>query len=81
MPTITIPKSVTGSQELIVISRKEYERMKASMIPIFNLKGKAALRLDRRVAKALHEYRLGKTESLKSFFKKEYPDFYKQYGS
>lgn len=80
MNTITIPKSVTGREELVVIPRKEYERMKASMVPTFYTKGKAALRLDRRVEKALREYRAGKTESLDSFLKKEYPRLYRQYG-
>ena len=80
MSTITIPKSVTGREELVVISRKEYERMKANMVPVFNLKGKAAINLDRRVEKALREHRAGKTESLGAFLKKEYPRLYKQYG-
>lgn len=80
MSMITIPKSVTGREELVVIPRKEYERMKAGMVPTFYLKGKAALRLDRRVEKALREHRAGRTESLDSFLKREYPNLYRQYG-
>ena len=80
MATITIPKHITGKEELVVISRKEYEQMKARMFPVFRLKGKAALKLDRRVEKAMQEHRAEKTKSLKAFLKKEYPRLYKQYG-
>ncbi len=80
MNTVTIPKSVTGREELVVLPRKEYERMKASMVPTFYLKGKTALKLDRRVERALREYHRGKTESLNSFLKKEYPRLHKRYG-
>jgi len=66
MATITIPKHITGKEELVVISRKEYEQMKARMFPIFRLKGKAALKLDRRVEKAIRAYRAGKTRRIRS---------------
>ena len=66
MPTLTIPKSVIGDDELIVMPRKEYEQMKSAMIPTFYLKGKAAKRLDRRVNQALRDYRSGKTKKIHS---------------
>ena len=80
MPTITIPKSVIGNDELVVMPRKEYEQMKSSLIPTFFLKGRAAKRLDRRVEKSLKEYRAGKTEPMRSFLKREHPRLYKEYG-
>lgn len=77
---IFIPKSITGSEELIVIPKKEYERMQESILPVFRLKGAAARKLDRRVSKGLREYRDGKTESLGSFLKREYPRLSRQYA-
>ncbi|MDP3948983.1 MAG: hypothetical protein Q8Q17_03480 [bacterium] len=70
MSTITIPKNLIKNDDLIVLPRKEYEKMKAHMTPVFFLKGKGARRLDKRVNEALREYREGKTESLESFLKK-----------
>lgn len=81
MPTITIPRNITGSEELVVMPRREYERMKDAVIPTFYLKGGAAKRLDRRVERAVKEYRAGKTESMDSFLKREHPRLYKEYGS
>ena len=75
MTTITIPKKITKGEELIVIPRKEYEKMKTQISPVFYLKGKGAKRLDKRVNEGLREYYKGKTESLESFLKREYSNF------
>lgn len=66
MATITIPKRITGREELVVIPRKELERMKALMVPVVYVRGKAARRLDQRVAQGLRAYRLGKTKRIRS---------------
>lgn len=73
MTTITIPKNLIKNDDLVVLPRKEYEKMKTQMIPTFYLKGKSAKNLDKRVNEALKEYREDKTELLQSFLKKEYP--------
>lgn len=80
MTIITIPKKITGKEELVIISRKELERMKAQMMPTIFLKGKAANKLDKRVEQSLKEYRTGKTERLETFLKREYPKFYQKYA-
>lgn len=66
MNIITIPKKIAGDDDLIVIPRKEYERMRARMFPAVSLNGKRAARLDRRVEKALRDYRQGKTRRIES---------------
>lgn len=66
MNIITIPKKITGKEELVIISRKELERMKAQMMPVTYLKGKAARKLDQRVERGLKEYREGKTRKISS---------------
>ncbi|MBI4993662.1 hypothetical protein HZC33_01750 [Candidatus Wolfebacteria bacterium] len=81
MNTITIPKNLIKNDDLVIIPRKEYENMKARMMPIFYLKGKNAKLLDKRVSEGIEEYRAGKMEDLNSFLKKEYPDFHKKYGN
>lgn len=73
MATMTIPKKITGREELVIIPRKEFEYMKSRMVPEFSLSGKAAERLDRRVIQGLRDHKSGRTESLESFLKKEYP--------
>ncbi len=66
MVTAIIPKRVTGKDDLIVIPRQEYERMKASMVPTFFLQGKSARRLDTRVLWGLHAHQTGKTKKIRS---------------
>ncbi|MBI5400496.1 MAG: hypothetical protein HZB12_00035 [Candidatus Yonathbacteria bacterium] len=78
MNTITIPRGLIKNDDLVVLPRREYESMKARMFPIFFLKGKNAKSLDKRVSGGLTEYRKGKTETLESFLKKEYPELHKK---
>ena len=79
MNTITIPKNLikTKSEDLMVISRKEYEGMKAKSFTVFFLKGKKARDLDKRVEEALKEHKKEKTEKLESFLEKEYSNLHK----
>lgn len=80
MAIITIPKKITGKEELVVISRKELDRMKVQMMPTIFLKGRAADKLDKRVEQGLKKYRTGKTERLETFLKRDYPKFYSKYA-
>ena len=66
MNTVTIPKKLAGNDDLVIIPRKEYEQMKARMLPVLELKGKKAESLDRRVKNALRDYRQGKTRKIDS---------------
>lgn len=56
--TIAILKKadIPTDDDLVVISRQEYETLKASQIPTIFLKGKAARRLDARVSAARRWY-------------------------
>ena len=51
---------------IVVLPLKEYQRLLASVIPTFYLKGKAAAKLDRLVEKGLQEYQKGKTRAIRS---------------
>lgn len=66
MNTITIPKNLIKNDDLVIIPRKEYEKMKAQMIPTFYLKGKEADKLDKLVKDGLKDYRDGKCKTIKS---------------
>lgn len=66
MDTITIPKNLIKNDDLIIIPRKEYEKMKAQMPPTFYLKGKEAEKLDKLVKDGLREYERGETISATS---------------
>ena len=66
MNIITIPQKISKDGDLVIIPRKEYEYMKTRMFPVVYLNSKKAVRLDRRVDRALREYRQGKTKIIKS---------------
>ena len=59
---ITISKKELPNDDLVIIPRREYERLKSGQVPVHYLRGGAARRLDRRVASALREHRSGKTK-------------------
>lgn len=84
---VKIPKSSLGSEELVAVPRREYERLlksngekkatpseyetvpwrgKKYKVPVYQLHGKAAERLDREVREAKAEYKAGKTKQLRS---------------
>ncbi len=85
-PIATISKKVTGHEDLVVLPRREYERLKERdrlgptfsgyethtskgkkyQVPVYQLHGKAAERLDERVREAMAEYKAGKTISASS---------------
>jgi len=65
--SITIPRSIVKEEDFVIVPRKEYERMRTSMVPTFYLKGKAARDLDERVKKALKEHSDRKTVRINSF--------------
>ena len=66
MATITISKSLIKNDDLVIIPRKEYESMKAQMVPTFYLKGKEADKLDKLIREGLKEYQDGKSKTIKS---------------
>ena len=66
MATITIPKNLIKNDDLIIIPRKEYETMKAQILPTFYLKGKEADKLDKMIESGLREYKRGETISANS---------------
>ena len=66
MATITIPKNLIKNDDLVIVSRKEYESLKACMVPTFYLKGKEAEKLDKLVKEGLKEYQEGKCKTIKS---------------
>jgi len=66
MATITIPKNLIKNDDLIIIPRKEYETMKAQILPTFYLKGKEADKLDKLIREGLKEYQEGKCKTIKS---------------
>ena len=57
MTAMTIPKTFRGSDDLIVLSRREYESLKARVVPEFT-PTKADLRA---IARGRRNYKLGKT--------------------
>lgn len=66
MNAITIPKNLIKNDDLVIIPRKEYEKMKAQMTPTFYLKGKEAEKLDKLVKDGLKDYQEGKCKTIKS---------------
>jgi len=63
---ITIPKSLAGKDDLVVLSRGEYEQMKSQMVPITYLEGRVARKVDKRVERALKNYNAGETRQISS---------------
>jgi hypothetical protein len=55
---LTIPKTVTGGSDLVVLPRREYERLRASLAEVQDALGK--------IRRGEHEYRAGKTRRVKS---------------
>lgn len=56
MTTITIPKEITGGRELVLVPRKDYERVLSFLRQI-----KPQVKLDRFLKQALREVKQGKT--------------------
>ncbi|MEK7173713.1 MAG: hypothetical protein AAB710_01365 [Patescibacteria group bacterium] len=68
----TIPKSVIGKEELVVLSRKEYEELQSRAFPVVMLQKKAAQRLDKRVREALQEHSRGRSVGFDEFLQKRH---------
>ena len=67
MTTINISKSkVKKEGGLVILSIKEYERLQASAVPNFYLRGREASNVDDLVKKGLKSYYAGKTKVLRS---------------
>lgn len=66
MAIAILKRAQIQDDDLVIIPRKEYEVLKGNQIPTIFLKGKSARALDRRVERALREYRQGKTKVLHS---------------
>jgi len=66
MKAITISKKVLQNDDIVILPRREYEKLKASAIPVLYLRDEKAQKLDKRVNKSVREYKLGKTKSIKS---------------
>lgn len=60
MTTMTIPKTFRGSDDLVILSRTEYESLKSRVVPIFT-PTKADLSA---LTRARRNFRAGKTISL-----------------
>ena len=61
MTTLTIPKEMTRKGDLVIIPRREYERILDLGKKIIRKKVKPVSELDKRLEKALKEVREGKT--------------------
>jgi hypothetical protein len=51
---------------VVVLPLKEYQKLLASAVPTYYLKGKAAIKLDRLIEKGLQEDRERKTRTIRS---------------
>lgn len=72
MTIAILKKSQIRNDDVVLIPRREYDSLKeratttAPFVPVVQLTGNAARKLDRRVTAALREYRQGKTKVLHS---------------
>lgn len=66
MNTMIIPKSIFQNDDLVIMPKKYYEELQANQIPVYFLTGRAAKRLDKRVAASLRAYRRGKCQKIES---------------
>lgn len=60
------PKQVERRGGMVVLSLSEYQRLLASVVPTYYLKGKGATRLDRLIESGLEEHQKGKTRVIRS---------------
>lgn len=55
---LTIPKKVTGGSDLVILPRREYEKLRTSLAEVQDALGK--------IRRGEREYRLGKTRKITS---------------
>ncbi len=60
------PKVIQRGGGVVVLPIKEYQKLLASAVPTYYLKGKAASQLDRLVANGLNAHRSGKSKAIRS---------------
>ena len=79
MTTATIIRGPiqVGKEPVVILSLKEYHKLREQAVPTYYLKGKAATNLDKLVKEGLKEYCAGKcvsapsmTDALKIYAKK-----------
>ena len=67
MSTITISKTkIQKDGGVIILSLKEYQKLREQAVPTYYLTGKEAERVDKLVEEGLKEYKEGKTISADS---------------
>jgi len=67
MAIVTVSKTkVKKEGGVVILSLKEYERLREQAIPTYYLKGKEAKALDKLVAEGLKGYKAGNTVSARS---------------
>lgn len=80
MTTITIPKEKIKKQGgVVILSLREYQRLHERAVPIYYLRGEAALNADRLVDYGLGEYMNGRTVKAASL--KEALKYYARRGN
>lgn len=77
---ITIPKSITGDEDLVVLRRQAYEELQSRVLPLVVLKGRAAARVDRRVRASVRDVYERKTVPFETFLKRDYPHLHRVYA-
>ncbi len=60
------PKLVERRGGIVVLPLREYQKLLASAVPTYYLKGKSAIRLDRLVERGLQENWKGKARAIRS---------------
>jgi len=67
MNTVTVSRNkIEKEGGVVVLSLKEYQKMQASSVPTYYLRGQEARNLDKLVKSGLKNYKNGKTKVLKS---------------
>lgn len=66
-PAITISRAALAEAEgVIILSFKEYQKLKEQSSPVFYLKGASAKKIDQLVTNGLKSYKQGKTKKITS---------------
>ncbi len=59
-------ETIRRKQGVVILSLKEYERLRERAVPNFYLEGEDAEKLDKLVEQGLREYQKGKSKTIKS---------------
>jgi len=64
---ITIPKKAVEKRGgFVILSLKEYEKLREETMPTYHLSGKKAKELDKLIREGKREYKAGKCKEIKS---------------